>query len=275
MPAPDVYGLLWTHTGTLRSASAGTVTAHFAEPTPAFEAAVAVAREALVRAGLHMTSGDYSRHGLGRVWRGAMYWEGVADSSALAEALAEAALTPAQRQARADEAEAREEEEWQAFHARRARGAVEDIQRIVRDYPWALAKDRAAAEHIAAAGDLRGMGTEAALEMARRAYRVQGSTRRRLEEWPMGAAQVERAALPGVAAAAHEACRYITSLDADRASVRNRKGWSPSTTYAGHLLAGMETLRERETVYALDLLHQYRRQIPPALAALLFAGAAV
>lgn len=89
----------------------------------------------------------------------------------------------------------------------------------------------------------------------------------------MGAAYVERASLPGVPAAAREACLHLTALDADRAQEPNRRGWSPSTTYAGHLLAGMDAFGTRETVYALKLLHQHRRQLPPGLRATLFAGA--
>lgn len=152
-------------------------------------------------------------------------------------------------------------------------GWVGDVRKMLAKCPWAFARDREAAEAIAASGNLGPHRPDDVREMLERAGRIYGSTRRRLEEWPLGAAYVERASLPGVPAAAREACRYLTALDADRAQEPNRRGWGSSTTFAGHLLAGMEAFGLRETVYALELVHKHRRQLPPGLRATLFAGA--
>ena len=273
MAAPDVYGLTWIRSFPLNVANQGLITAHVAERvTPEFEAAVAVARAPLAAAGLRMVSGDYRRHGLGKHWRGAMCWEPATgiDSSALAAAMGEAALSPDQRQAREDEAEREKRQKERDFQAMRARTAVTSLREAVTDYPWALAKDRPLAERVVAAGDLGDVHPEEALEISRRAWRVFRSTHRKIEEWPLDKCHVEKAAAREFRAAALDACRHLTSLDADRAQVRNRKGWSTSTTFAGHLLAGMPELGEREAAYAAELLHQHRRQLPPAVASALY-----
>ncbi len=159
------------------------------------------------------------------------------------------------------------------WEARQAASLVEETRKTLAARGWSFARDREAAEAIAASGNLGPHTLEEAQGILHRAGRIYGSTRRRLEEWPLGAAYVERASMPGVPAAAREACQYLTALDTDRAQEPNRRGWSPSTTYAGHLLAGMPEYGLRETVYALELVHKHRRQLPPALRATLFAGA--
>ena len=158
------------------------------------------------------------------------------------------------------------------WESRRVDDAIGKMRMWVEEHPWALAADRELAERIAATGDLEGLSAERVFDVHDRAGRVYGSTTRRLREWPMNAFLVSLAARPEVRATAHEACRLLTAMDADRAQVRNRKGWSPSTTFPGHLLAGMDALGERETVYAIELLHKHRRQLPPAMAAVLFEG---
>lgn len=148
------------------------------------------------------------------------------------------------------------------------------IQKRLARYPWAFAANREAAEAIGAAGNLGPHTSGRAAEMASHADGVYFSQCRRIREWPMRAAYIARAEMPGVPAAVHEACQYLTALDADRAQDRNRKGWSPSTTFSGHLLAGMkrEEIGLRETVYGLQLVHKHRSQLPPHIRTTLFAG---
>ncbi|WP_091714003.1 hypothetical protein [Methylobacterium phyllostachyos] len=153
--------------------------------------------------------------------------------------------------------------------------ALKRIRDGLAKHAWAFAKDRDAAEAIAAAGNLGPHTPDAVHEIARHAAGVYFSQCRRMREWPLGAAYVARAEMPGVPAAVHEACQFLTALDADRAQDRNRRGWSTTTTFAGHLLAGMarEEIGLRETVYGLELVHKHRRQLPPHIRTILFAGA--
>lgn len=159
------------------------------------------------------------------------------------------------------------------WEGRQFEACVKDARRLAALCPWAFARNREAAEAIAASGNLGPHTLDEVKGILDRAGRIYGSTRRRLEEWHLGAAYVERASMPGVPAAAREACLYLTALDADRAQEPNRRGWGSSTTFAGHLLAGMGAFGLRETVYALELVHKHRRQLPPTLRATLFAGA--
>ena len=80
----------------------------------------------------------------------------------------------------------------------------------------------------------------------------------------------ERAGDPLIRAAALEGCRVLSARDADWASEVNGRGWSQSTTWAGHALAGRETLTQTEASHALALLHGHRRQLPADLRARIF-----
>ena len=67
--------------------------------------------------------------------------------------------------------------------------------------------------------------------------------------------------------AVHEALKYLTSLDSDRAAVLNAAGFSKIDTDIGHSLADAERLTPRQAALGKRIVTKYRRQLDPALVA--------
>lgn len=68
---------------------------------------------------------------------------------------------------------------------------------------------------------------------------------------------------------AHDAVRYIATLDGDRAAVKNGLGFSKSDVSRGHALARwpFEVVIRSKTMatVSMALARKYRRQLPPRL----------
>ena len=59
-----------------------------------------------------------------------------------------------------------------------------------------------------------------------------------------------RVAVPEARTIVLQGCRYLSGLDGDRAVEENGIGWSKTTSWTGHWLAGHEALDEREAAVA-------------------------
>lgn len=88
----------------------------------------------------------------------------------------------------------------------------------------------------------------------------------RVTEW------CERAAVAEVRAAVHEACRTLSDMDADLATVRNARGWSAAHSHAGHVLASLPELGQAEASHALRAVWAHRKQISPAMREAVFGS---
>lgn len=80
----------------------------------------------------------------------------------------------------------------------------------------------------------------------------------------------ERAGIPEVCVAVHEACRVLSDRDQDHAAVRNRVGWSAAHSHVGHVLASLEVLNQAQAAHALQAVWPHRRQLTPELRARIF-----
>lgn len=85
----------------------------------------------------------------------------------------------------------------------------------------------------------------------------------------------ERAGVAEVRASVHEACRTLSEMDADWATVRNARGWSAAHSHAGHVLASLPTLGQPEASHALRAVWAHRRQISPGLRLAVFGSSDV
>jgi len=193
----------------------------------------------------------------------------VPDAFDEAIAAAEARADSADR-ARQREKLAAAEAEWAATGADRA-AAIDALRACLRDRAWAWNRwKRELAQSLL--GD-RPSDRDARLArelVAEVQYLVTTITARlgseRVTEW------WERAGLPDVRAAAHEACRVLSDMDSDWATVRNDRGWSAAHSHAGHVLASLPELGQSEASHALRAVWAHRRQIPPALREAVFGS---
>lgn len=88
---------------------------------------------------------------------------------------------------------------------------------------------------------------------------------------PLGRRCVDLAERAGAAAKIMAALRYISGLDADRATERNGIGWDAVHSEIGRSLAEQETIFWPESGAALAMVHRHRRQLPEAMRLALFA----
>ena len=215
-----------------------------------------------------------------------MFWERVDhdhDAAAAACALA-VSLVPAWR-AREAGYDATQDERDAAEEAERARAAEEArtyIPRMVAAaresldtlrWAWARQADVDDAEMLLARADrlqqYEAWGLEDLVKRATaNANRAREAMRTPWDE------ELALARQPGVAAAAHEACRLLTERDRDWARQRNGRGWGKAATIRGHVLAYEEALDEATTSHALRLLRRHRRQLPADLDARVFGALA-
>ncbi|MGU3541416.1 hypothetical protein [Methylobacterium sp. A52T] len=182
----------------------------------------------------------------------------VEEACAAAEARADSADRARQR-----EKLAAAEAEWAATGTDRA-AAIEALRACLRDRAWAWNKrKRELAQSLL--GD-RPSDRDARLArefVSEVEYLVETITARLGEEKVME--WWERAGLPDVRAAAHEACRVLSDMDSDWATVRNDRGWSAAHSHAGHVLASLPELGQPEASHALRAVWAHRKQIPSAL----------
>ncbi|SDM31741.1 hypothetical protein SAMN05216360_101536 [Methylobacterium phyllostachyos] len=182
----------------------------------------------------------------------------VEEAIAAAEARADSADRAKKR-----EALAAAEAEWAANGAARAE-AIDALRACLKTRAWAWNKrKRELAESLL--GD-RPSDRDARIArelVAEVEYLVQTITARlgqeRVAEW------WERAAVPEVRAAAHEACQVLSDMDGDWATVRNARGWSAAHSHAGHVLASLPALGQPEASHALRAVWAHQRQIPAYL----------
>ncbi|MBE7198945.1 MAG: hypothetical protein INR70_14250 [Parafilimonas terrae] len=188
-----------------------------------------------------------------------------ADIEALVEAVADL---------RARQARSREEREAEAAAKLAAEAAPirAELAKLVGDAAWQFGR------HVEEAEDFAGREVwgRASLERATRLLANAAACRVRAE------ARLNRPAPPelyarsedeGVRGAAHDACRYLSERDEDRASVRNGIGWSQATSWVGHVLSEREVLSRGEAAHALGVLWGHRAQLPASLRADCFGDA--
>lgn len=75
----------------------------------------------------------------------------------------------------------------------------------------------------------------------------------------------ERAVDPVVRAAAPSACRVLSALDEDHATVENSVGWSKAHSHSGHVLSCLDALDQTQASQALRAVYAHRRQLPREL----------
>lgn len=185
-------------------------------------------------------------------------------------AAAEARADSADR-ARAREKLAAAEAEWAATGAARAE-AIDALRACLKTRAWAWnRRKRELAQSL--------LGDRPSDRDARLARELVGEVeflvetitarlgQERVTEW------WERAGLPDVRAAAHEACRVLSEMDGDWATVRNARGWSAAHSHAGHVLASLPELGQAEASHALRAVWAHRRQIPAYLRERVFGSA--
>lgn len=185
-------------------------------------------------------------------------------------AAAEARADSADR-AKKREALAAAEAEWAANGAARAE-AIDALRACLRTRAWAWNKrKRELASSL--------LGDRPSDRDARLARELVGEVEHLVETITarLGQERVtewwERAGVAEVRAAAHVACRTLSDMDSDWATVRNSRGWSAAHSHAGHVLASLPELGQPEASHALRAVYAHRRQIPPALREAVFGSA--
>lgn len=142
--------------------------------------------------------------------------------------------------------------------------AVDALRASLKDKPWAWSHRKA----DLARGLLKGRPSERdarlAMELvAEVEVMVEGVLARvgseRIEAW------WERAADPVVRAAALSACRVLSALDEDHASIENSVRWSKTHSHSGHVLSGLDALDQTQASQALRAVYAHRRQLPREL----------
>lgn len=191
-----------------------------------------------------------------------------------AEARIEAAILAA---ADGRDAAARRQAEHEAAELARVAKTSASIRRdlveLLAERPWAFGKAHAEAEEIATLEEWTAYGAACAGRLVDNALRAIQRADERLAR-PAPADWHERAADPTVRAAVLVACKVLSDRDSDRASLRNGRGWSQSTSWTGHVLARRAALSQAEAAHGLALLWGHRGQIPGDLRELVFAGRA-
>ncbi|KAB1071158.1 hypothetical protein [Methylobacterium planeticum] len=129
---------------------------------------------------------------------------------------------------------------------------------------WAFRSKRPLVEEFAHAASLTPGQHRFARALLGEARDVIAAVDRRLAE-PAAQEDLAAARDPDHRADLLEACRYLTSLDGDRAHDANSMGWSAVASPAGHRLAGREELTALEGGHARGLVHAHRRQLPAEL----------
>lgn len=190
----------------------------------------------------------------------------VDEACAAAEARADSADRARQR-----EKLAAAEAEWAATGAARAE-AIDALRACLKTRAWAWNKRK----RELATGLLGDRPSDRDARLAKELvgeveFLVGSITRRlgeeRVTEW------CERAAIAEVRAAVHEACRVLSDMDSDWATVRNDRGWSAAHSHAGHVLASLAELGQPEASHALRAVWAHRKQVPPALRERVFGSA--
>ncbi len=264
MPAPSAFDIVWGSAQPGHPLGPDTVTLYRGALTPALREADKACPWFLVRAGLSTHGGVEARfyEAEGHDW--AKTQENIALAvEAVAAARAEAARREEMRLAYV----AWQREAERAWCREFAAEAVPDLR-------WAFTDSSvyAAVEEVVARGEWTDADYEAVSDALHSASGIAGSARERVRKpfrkW------MERAADRAVQAAALEACRLLSGLDEDWASEANGVGWSQSTTYNGHALAGQDELDQAHASQALRALHGHRRQLPRELRLRLFGDLA-
>ena len=175
-----------------------------------------------------------------------------------------------EREARLAAERAAREEEARTYPALVVAAARESLDTMA--WAWARAEDVAKARELAGRGD--GISLQAARildDLVRRA--TANVDRAGLALTVPYEPEMTLAVLPGVQAAALEACRAITQADSDWAKEQNGVGWGKAFTVRGHVLAAMGSLDAAACSHALRALRRHRRQVPDDLAKAVFGGA--
>jgi len=216
-------------------------------------------------------------------WHGlAVYHPGDDDLAALACAEIEAAM-PAWRAAQARKkaedkiyydkmfAEMRERERLKVLReAEKAKALAErparvraELTALVEGRLWLLQPaDQRLAIELAAAGDR--MNVDAADRLVKQAAKTLARAAERTAK-PEKPEAVARCADVKLREAVREGCRWMSTLDADRAHDANGEGWGKVTTISGHYLAEQSSLSPEQAAYGLRILHTHRGQLPPQL----------
>lgn len=122
--------------------------------------------------------------------------------------------------------------------------------------------DQKLAIELHAAGDR--MRIDVADKLLQRAAKTLARAAERTVK-PENAAALAKAADPELRKAIREACRWMSTLDEDRAHEANGEGWGKVTTISGHYLAEQSSLTPEQAAYGLRILHTHRGQLPPVL----------
>lgn len=166
----------------------------------------------------------------------------------------------ADREALAAAAVARRTAEDLALAERAIAAARESLR--TQDWAWAVRDDVEMAERHIDRGP-HGMERYQSEHLIDLVKRAQDNVDRALRAMEIPyEPEAERAALPEVQAAAHEACRLLTARDADRAGIRNKSGWGKTTSTRGHILADLPALDATLGSHALRALRTHRKQLP-------------
>ncbi len=198
------------------------------------------------------------------------------DEAALREIEAAAEVAAAERAERKRQADAVEA-------ARREAAASSDgevrtkLRAALESASWALpADDLADAERLASwqEGQVWINGNRnSAMAYIERLHGYMDRAAERVAGAEVSDEDLARVADPEVRTIVLEGCRYLSGLDGDRAVEENGVGWSKTTSWTGHWLAGHESLEAREAAVGLGLLRIHRRQLAAEVQERLFGVA--
>ncbi len=199
------------------------------------------------------------------------YWELSEPvwTPAVAARIEDAILAAAEERDAAARRQANREADELARVAKTSAPIRRDLADMLANRPWAFGKAHADAKKMAGIEEWTAYGAACAGRLVDNALRAIQRAEERLGR-PAPEAWHERAADPAVRAAALVACRVLSDRDMDRASIRNGRGWSQTTSWTGHALAGRVALSPVEAAHGMALLWGHRAQIPADLRELVF-----
>lgn len=266
---PETFGTEWRCVGEHRRYGHTLPLWVAAQPTQAFRDAYSRARGLMIGAGFSWTEKGHGEPQMLPCW-----WDtGISfDADALrAEVDRVVAEAVAKR-----EQKARAEAERHALDVASTKIAAAPIRaalaQLLAERSWAVGRALSEARDLAALEGWTSWGLRSA---ERYLANAEGNIRRAEERLgrPAPALWFARAADPAVRVAALEACRVLSSRDADWAAVQNSEGWSQATTWTGHVLSERQALDQGEASHALALVHGHRLQLADELCVRLFGEA--
>lgn len=179
--------------------------------------------------------------------------------------ITQAILAAAEEREAAAQRQADREAEELARVAKTSAPIRRDLVELLAERPWAFGKAHAEAEEMADLEEWTAYGAAWAGRLVDNALRAIQRAEERLAREPAGH-WYKHAADPDVRDTVLAAWRILSERDSDRASIRNGRGWSQSTSWTGHVLSGRESLTQAEAAHGMAILWGHRIRCQPTCA---------